>query len=62
MAKGTIKFFNHAKSFGFIAPNDGGGDVFVHVSAVEQAGLRARKTARRSPMNGRSTGVANPPR
>ncbi len=39
MARGTVKFFNHAKGFGFVAPDGGGDDVFVHVSAVERAGL-----------------------
>ncbi|GHF43596.1 cold-shock protein [Seohaeicola nanhaiensis] len=39
MAKGTVKWFNATKGFGFIAPEGGSKDVFVHISAVERAGL-----------------------
>ena len=39
MAQGTVKWFNAQKGFGFIAPDDGGQDAFVHVSAVERAGI-----------------------
>ena len=39
MASGTVKWFNPTKGYGFVQPSDGGKDVFVHISAVEKAGL-----------------------
>jgi cold shock protein len=40
MATGTVKWFNSTKGYGFIQPDNGGADIFVHVSAVERAGMR----------------------
>ncbi|MEZ5686941.1 MAG: cold-shock protein [Paracoccaceae bacterium] len=40
MANGTVKWFNTTKGYGFIAPENGGKDIFVHISAVERSGLR----------------------
>ena len=41
MASGSVKWFNGTKGYGFIQPDEGGADVFVHISAVERAGLRS---------------------
>lgn len=41
MTKGTVKWFNETKGYGFIAPNDGSNDVFVHISAVQNSGMQS---------------------
>lgn len=41
MANGTVKWFNGQKGYGFIQPDDGGADIFVHISAVQQAGMQS---------------------
>jgi CspA family cold shock protein len=47
MTIGTVKFFNDAKGYGFIAPDDGGNDAFVHISAVENSGMRTLRENQR---------------
>lgn len=47
MAQGTVKWFNAQKGYGFIQPADGGADVFVHISALERAGLSTLKDGQR---------------
>jgi CspA family cold shock protein len=47
MSNGTVKWFNATKGYGFIQPEDGGKDVFVHISAVERAGLRGLNEGQR---------------
>ena len=58
MATGTVKWFNEQKGYGFIQPDDGGRDVFVHISAVERSGMRGlAEGVRRSLMSFRRTGA-----
>ena len=47
MTTGTVKWFNATKGYGFIAPEDGGNDAFVHISAVERAGLGTLREGQR---------------
>ena len=47
MTTGTVKFFNESKGYGFIAPDGGGNDAFVHISAVEQSGLSSLRENQR---------------
>ena len=64
MTIGTVKFFNTQKGYGFIAPDGGGNDIFVHISAVEQAGMNSlgegQKVSydeQRDPKRGKSSAV-----
>lgn len=47
MINGTVKFFNESKGYGFIAPDGGGNDAFVHISAVENSGMRTLRENQR---------------
>ncbi len=47
MANGTVKWFNGTKGYGFIAPEEGGADVFVHITALERAGIRDLREGQR---------------
>jgi len=47
MPIGTVKFFNESKGYGFIAPDDGGSDAFVHISAVEGSGMNSLRESQR---------------
>ena len=47
MPNGTVKFFNEHKGYGFIQPDEGGNDAFVHISAVERAGMRSLRENQR---------------
>jgi cold shock CspA family protein len=60
MPQGTVKWFNATKGFGFIQPDDGSKDVFVHISAVERAGFNDLHEVRSSPMT--SSPIAGPAR
>jgi cold shock protein len=61
MATGVVKWFNGQKGFGFIEPSDGSKDVFVHISAVERAGLTGLGEGRKCPSNSRPTRCAARP-
>ncbi len=64
MQKGTVKWFNTTKGFGFIQPEDGGADIFVHITAVEKAGWRTLQEGQKiafevqnDPKKGKSSAV-----
>ena len=58
MATGTVEWFNTDKGYGFIAPDAGGGDVFVHVTAVQRTGLQSLSDDRRFSMSWRRAATA----
>jgi CspA family cold shock protein len=62
MATGTVKWFNATKGFGFIQPDDGGTDVFVHISAVERAGLSSLNEGQKIRQHARQNQRGKPPR
>jgi CspA family cold shock protein len=62
MAQGTVKWFNATKGFGFIQPDDGSKDVFVHISAVERAGMHDLKDEQKVSSLSQIEGPASPPR
>ena len=55
MATGVVKWFNGQKGFGFIQPDNGGQDVFVHISAVERAGLHGLAEGQNDPRRGKTS-------
>ncbi len=61
MASGTVKWFNGQKGYGFIQPDDGGNDVFVHISAVERAGLQALREGQKVAFEMERFAMANLP-